>query len=122
MTDRARDHGSLSLEAALALPVVALAAFALLQLVGVLTDAVAVREAAAVGARTAATTTSDADVDDAVRAVLGPGRAVTVTIAPARRRAGTLIRVRVTLTSRLGPLRPTVTATSASRGEPALGP
>lgn len=115
------ERGSVSLEAALALPVVALAAFALLQLAGVLADAIAVREAAAAGARTAATATSVDDVHAVVRAAVGDHRDVTVTVAPPRRRPGTLIRVEVRLTSRLGPLRPVLTATSASRGEPVLG-
>jgi Flp pilus assembly protein TadG len=113
--------GSLSLETALTMPVVALAAFALLQLTGVMTDAIAVREAAATAARTAATTTSDAAVHAAASAAVGDDRGLIVSVAPARRRGGTLIRVEVRLASRFGPLRPTLTATAAARGEPVLG-
>jgi uncharacterized protein (DUF58 family) len=115
------ERASVSLEAALALPLVALAAFGLLQLAGLLTDAMAVREAAATAARVAATTTANGQVESAVHAAVGAGRDVTVAVTPPRRRSGTLIRVEVRLASRLGPLRPTVTATSASRGEPVLG-
>ena len=115
------ERGSVSLEAALALPLVVLAALGLLQLVGLLTDAMAVREAAATAARVAATTTANGPVESAVRAAVGADRDVTVAITPPRRRAGTLIRVEVRMGSQLGPMRPTVTATSASRGEPVLG-
>lgn len=115
------ERGSVSLEAALALPVVVLAAFALLQLVGLLTDAMSVREAAAAAARVAATTTANEPVESAVRVAVGADRDVTVAVTPPRRRSGTLIRVEVRMASRLGPLQPTVTATSASRGEPVLG-
>lgn len=102
------------------LPILALAALALLQFVGVATDAIAVREAAAAGARAAAAAPTS-EVTQVVTSVLGADRDVDVKIIPDRPTAGDMIKVRVTMSSRFGPLTPSLTAVAASRGEPALG-
>lgn len=105
------------------LPMVALCAFALLQLVTVGRDAVTVQEAARVGARVAATTHDDGRVRHAVREVLGPyrGARATITVQPPDRRSGDTVTVEVSFPSRFGPFEPVVGGRAVSRGEPILG-
>ena len=73
----------------MALPVVALCAVALLHVVGVARDALLAQDLARLGARTAATTTSDAEVRAAVAAAAGDGT-VTVAVTPSGRGRGTM--------------------------------
>ncbi len=112
--------GSLSLEIAMALPLLALGAFAVLQLVGVGRDLLLVQELAALGARVAATTTDDTSVAGAVHAAAGDGHVVDVVITPSPRRRGDLVTVRVVLQTTFGPFTPRVTAGAVGRGEPSL--
>jgi Flp pilus assembly protein TadG len=116
----ATTDGSLSLEFALALPLVALCLLALLEGVGLLRDALLVQDAARLGARVAATTGDDGAVVAAVRDLLGADRDVTVAVTPTPRRTGDTITVSVVLTARFGPARPAVHGRAVTRGEPIL--
>lgn len=112
--------GSLSLEVAMALPVLALAAFAVLQLVGVGRDMLLAQELAALGARIAATTTDDAHVARAVHDAAGDGHVLDVTIVPSPRGRGDIVTVGVVVQTTFGPFAPRVSADAVSRGEPTL--
>jgi hypothetical protein len=111
--------GSLSLEMALALPVLAVCLVALLQGVGLLRDVLVVQASARHGARTAATTTDDGAVVAAVTDAAGS--VASVTVSPSGRGPGDTVTVEVVMTTRFGPLRPRVTGKAAARGEPILG-
>ncbi len=100
-------RGSLTLEFALAVPVLALLVLATLQVTVLGRDALLVHEAARAGARVAATTLSDAEVHRAVATVLG-GRASQVEVTP-RRRPGDLVTVTVTMAGGSGPFARPVT-------------
>lgn len=89
--------GSLSLEAAMALPLVALCALALLQLVGVVRDALLAEDLARIGARVAATDPSDAAVVDAVAAAAGDDVTTEVDVSPSARHRGDTVIVTVHL-------------------------
>lgn len=120
-TGRVGQQGSLSLELGMVLPFVAIVAYAVLQLVGVGTDALLAHEAAAIGARVAVTNPSDDAVVHAVRDAVGPAREVVVEIRPRWRRSGDLVTVEVDITSAFGPFAPHVRARAVGRAEPALG-
>lgn len=92
-----RRDGSLSLEAAMTLPLVALCALALLQLVGVVRDALLAEDLARIGARVAATDPSDAAVVDAVTAAAGDDVTTEVDVAPTARHRGDTVTVTVRL-------------------------
>lgn len=112
--------GSLSLEAAMALPVVAVCALALLQVVGVVRDALLAQDLARIGARVAATDPSDATVTDAIAAAAGDGVTTDVEITPAARGPGDTVTVTVRLerSGRWGDLG--LTGRAVVRGEPIL--
>lgn len=101
MPDRAGEVGTVSLELALAVPALFLLVLLVLHAAVLGRDAVLVQAAARDGARVAATTTSDPAVRSAVTEALD-GRAATVTVVPAARRPGHVVRVTVTLRSRAG--------------------
>ena len=73
----------------MALPLVALCALALLQVVGVARDALLAEDLARIGARVAATDGSNAAVVDAVTAAAGDGVTAQVEVRPPLRRPGT---------------------------------
>ncbi len=94
---RRAERGSLSLEAAMAVPVVALCALALLQLVAVARDVLLAQELARLGARVAATSPADGEVHAAVTRAAGPDVEVEVTIDPSVRGRGDTVDVQVVL-------------------------
>lgn len=79
----------------MAVPVVALCALALLQLVAVARDVLLAQELARLGARVAATSPADGDVHAAVTRAAGPGVEVEVTIDPSVRGRGDTVDVQV---------------------------
>lgn len=92
-----RDRGSVSLEAAMALPLVAVCALALLQVVGVVRDALLAEDLARIGARVAATDPAHPAVTAAVAAAAGDGVTTSVEVLPPLRRPGDTITVTVRL-------------------------
>ncbi|MDX1620300.1 MAG: TadE/TadG family type IV pilus assembly protein [Nitriliruptorales bacterium] len=112
--------GVLSLEFALALPMLLLAVLAALQGLALGRDVLIVHEAARAGARAAATSTGSGAVDAAISEALD-GRDADRTISPPERKTGDLVVVTVVLTSRIGPQELEVSATSAARVEPGVG-
>lgn len=99
-------------------PLLGLLLLASLQTIGVVSDAALAQEAARRGVRVAVVTTDDGAVSDMIGRIVGP-RPTQVTITPARR-PGSTVTVQVTITSRLGPLRPQVAGSATARGEPVL--
>lgn len=104
----------------MALPVVALCALALLQLVGVARDALLAQDLARLGARTAATSPVDADVRAAVVAAAGPDLDPEVAISPAVRRRGSTVTVTVTVRRPGRLLDVALTGRAVAHGEPRL--
>ena len=117
-----RSEGSVSLEAALVLPVVALVAWTLLQAAGVFVDALRLHDAARAGVRVAVTSLDDRDVSRVVAAALPAVAAdLDVSVDPATRRPGDLVTVEVALLRTVGPLQHRLVARSAGVVEPILG-
>lgn len=114
------DAGTVSLELALAVPALFLLVLLVLHAAVLGRDAVLVQAAARDGARVAATTTSDAAVRTAVVGSLD-GRDARVTVAPAVRRPGQIVRVTVTLRSRAGRGRTELRGVAAAVVEPGVG-
>lgn len=114
-------RGSLSLEAVLILPVIAMLAIGLLQVAAIVSDVLLVHEAARAGARTAATTSGTAPVVQAARSAAPELDAMTVQVDPIVRRDGDIARVEVTIDRTLGPVSHTLRARSVVRVEPAVG-
>lgn len=114
------EAGWLSLEAVLLLPVVALLAVGMLELVAVGRDVLLLHEAARAGARAAATSTGLAEVRTAVGAVDPDGR-FAVEVDPVQRGDGDLVTVTVATQRRLGPVTHTLRARAVARVEPAIG-
>ena len=81
----------------MALPLVALCALALLQMVGVVRDALLAEDLARLGARVAATDPSNTAVADAVTAAAGDGVTTEVEVRPPLRRPGDTVTVTVRL-------------------------
>lgn len=104
----------------MAVPVVALCALALLQLVGVVRDALLAQDLARLGARLAATEPSDAPVVDAVAAAAGDGVTTEVVIDPSGRRHGDTVTVTVRLRRPGRWLEVDVTGRAVTHGEPLL--
>lgn len=106
-----------ALEFALLVPVVALLLLAVL-LAGVhALDQLTVQDAAAAGARAAATSRDDRSAREAVDEVLD-GRPAWVVVSPARRRPGDRVVVRVTRTRDVGWLTWTVIGEATATTEP----
>lgn len=104
----------------MALPLVALSAVAMLQLVGVVRDALLAQDLARIGARVAATDPSDTAVVDAVTAAAGGDVDTEVRITPPMRRHGDTVTVEVHL-QRTGALLDVVlTGRAVAHGEPVL--
>lgn len=116
----ARQDGIVSLELALALPLLALAVLAALQSLALARDVLLAHEAARAGARAAATTVTTGPVLAAAEAA-ADGRPVRVTVSPGRRRPGDLARVDVRIEHRIGPHVVPVRAGAAARVEPGAG-
>lgn len=113
--------GSLSMEAVLILPVIALMVVGLLQVAAIVSDVLLVHEAARAGARAAATSTgSDPVVRAAAEAAPELDRMV-VRVEPQVRRDGDLARVEVSVVRTIGPVSHTLRATAYARVEPAVG-
>lgn len=113
-------RGSLSLEAALAVPLVAVVAMGLLQVLGVARDALLAQDLARLGVRVAATTTSDAAVREAIVDAAGAEVTTHVRIAPPVRRRGTAVVVEVELRRPGRVLDAAVTGRAVAHGEPQL--
>lgn len=118
---RGREGGSVTLETAVALPLVAVVLLGVLQLAGVLRDQLLVQEAARVGLRVATTTVTVPPVVDAVTGSVGT-RTVTTRVTPRQRRPGDTVEVVVRLQGTVGPLRYTTTGRAGGRVEPGAGP
>lgn len=115
-----RQDGIVSLEMALALPLLALAVLAALQSLALVRDVLLAHEAARAGARAAATTLTTAPVRAAAGSA-ADGRPVRVTVSPARRRPGDLARVDVAIDHRIGSQVLRIRAGAAARVEPGAG-
>jgi Flp pilus assembly protein TadG len=113
--------GSLSLEAVLVLPVLALLVGGLLATVGIVRDVLMLHEGARVGVRAAATSTGTAPVRRAVQDAVPELPDVRVHVTPAQRTDGELVRVRVEVDRRLGPVTHRLRATAVARVEPVVG-
>lgn len=123
MTPRTRygQVGSLSLEAVLVLPVLALLVASMVQVGTIVADVLLLHEAARAGARTAATTSgAEAPRRAAVEAVPELD-GLDVQVTPAVRREGDLARVEVVLVRRLGPVEHRLRAEAVARVEPGVG-
>ncbi len=114
-------EGSLSLEAVMVLPILALLVVALLQVAALVTDTLLLHEAARAGARTAATTTGSEPVARAARQAAPELEGMQVRVEPVVRRDGDLARVEVRLTRQIGPVRHPLRAVAFGRVEPAVG-
>ncbi len=112
--------GSLSLELALTVPALFLLMLVVFHAAVYARDALLVQDAARRGARVAATTLDDGAVAAAVRDALD-GRDAAVTVRPSTRRAGDLVRVTVTLQSRIMARAAPLTATAVTAVEPGVG-
>lgn len=117
-----RHGGALSLEAAMAVPVLFLLVLVVLHAAVLAADALLVHGAAREGARAAAAGVAESEVRAVVSEVIG-GRSAQVTVAPTRRRPGEVVTVSVRLESRagmlVGPLY--VSGTAAGTVEPGGG-
>lgn len=118
---RPAEHGVVSLEWVLALPLLVLAVVGLLEVAGVLRDVLLVHDAARAGARAAATSTGSASVEAAVGDGLDAVEP-TVTVSPTDRTAGDLVEVRVSLDREVGPVTHTISARAVARVEPVVAP
>ncbi len=117
---RPGERGAVSLEFALAVPVLALLMLLVLHAAVYARDALLVQGAAQHGARAAAATADNNRVRGVVRDALD-GRDAVVTITPLHRQAGDTVRVGVTLRSRAGFGHHSVTARGAAIVEPGVG-
>lgn len=104
----------------MALPLVALCAVAMLQLVGVVRDALLAQDLARIGARVAATDPSHTAVVDAVRRAAGSDVDTEVTILPPLRRHGDTVTVEVRLQRPGGLLDVELSGRAVTHGEPVL--
>lgn len=114
------DAGSLSLELALALPVLTFALLAIVYALVFAAHSLIVQEAARAGARAAATNPTDFAVVRAAR-LAAEGRPVRVVVTPARRRPGQTAVVTVHLDASAGPISYTVTGRAVAQVEPVVG-
>lgn len=115
------ERGVVSLEWVLALPLLALVVVGLLEVGGIVRDALLVHDAARAGARAAATSTGTAAVEDAVGASVA-SLDPRVDVVPRERAAGELVEVTVSIERTLGPVTHPISARAVARVEPAVGP
>lgn len=113
--------GSLSIEAVLVLPVIALLVVGLVQVAAIVADVLLLHEAARAGARTAATTSGLEAVADAAHEAAPELEEMIVHVNPVVRRDGDVARVEVSVVRRLGPVAHTLRASAVVRVEPAVG-
>ncbi len=117
---RSAHDGSLSLELALTVPALFLLMLVVFHAAAYARDALLTQDAARRGARVAATSLDDGAIRTAVRDALD-GRSAEVTVHPSARRAGDVVRVTVTLQSRVVPGAPPLTARAVAAVEPGVG-
>jgi hypothetical protein len=115
------ESGALSLEAVLVLPILALLVGGLLATVGLVRDVLVLHEGARVGARAAATSTGTAPVLRAVHDAVPELPDVRVQVTPTHRTDGELVRVRLEVDRRLGPVTHRLRASAVARVEPVVG-
>lgn len=120
MTARSSQCGVVSLELALGLPIVALAALTLLHALMYAADVLVVHDAARVAVRAAVTDGPASARAAALDAV--PERRLTVSVAPEHPATGATVVVTVRLHDRGGPVGYEVSATARGRVEPRAGP
>jgi Flp pilus assembly protein TadG len=114
-------HGSLSMEAVLILPVIALLVVGLLQVAAIVSDVLLVHEAARAGARAAATSTDSESVVRAATEAAPELDGMVVRVEPQVRRDGDIARVEVSVVRTIGPVSHTLRATAHTRVEPSVG-
>lgn len=114
------ERGSLSLEAILVLPVIALLGLGLVTTVAVLRDVLLLHEAARVGARLAATTTNDAAVANAARDAAPELAGLRLALSPSPRGTGEVVTVTTSVARRVGPTTLLLRATAHARVEPVV--
>lgn len=114
------EHGAVSLEAALVLPVLFLAVLVALQGLVAARAVLVAHEAARAGARAAATSTGTTAAASAAHEA-GDGLDLRVGVVPSARGPGDLVTVTVTVTDQVGPAPLQVSATSVARVEPGVG-
>lgn len=119
--DRPGEHGALSLEAVLVLPLVAVLVLGLLQVAGFGRDLLVLHEAARAGARAAATTTGSDAPRAAAEAAAPELPGLRVEVIPVWRRTGDLATVTVRVTRRFGPVSRDLTARAVVHVEPTVG-
>ena len=115
-----REDGVLSLELALAVPVLFLLLLVVFHALVLCRDVLIAHDAARAGARVAATTVDHGDVVAAVAAA-ADGHDVQVSVVPRSRHEGELVRVEVTMRSTAGLRARTVRATAVAYVEPGVG-
>lgn len=113
-------RGSLSLEAVLVLPILALVVVGLLEVAGFVRDVLLVHEAARAAVRTAATTSGREPVVAAARDA-APELSLEVVVDPPVRGDGDLVSVVVHTDRRVGPANHRLSARTVARVEPAVG-
>lgn len=113
--------GSVTLETALTLPLVALVLAAVLQLVLVVGDELVAQEAARAALRAAVTSAGPGTPHGAAAEAAAP-RDVEVEVVPRRRTGGEVVRVTVRISRELGPLRTVAVGRSVGRAEAVLSP
>lgn len=114
-------EGSLSLEAVMILPILAILVVVLLQLAALVTDVLLLHEAARSGARAAATTSGTRPVAAAVTDAAPELPDIKVQVTPTVRGDGDLVRVEVRVTRSIGPVDHRLRAVAHARVEPAVG-
>ena len=114
-------EGSLSLEAVMVLPILALLLVVLLQLAALVADVLLLHEAARSGARAAATTSGTGPVVAAVTDAAPELPDLKVQVTPTVRGDGDLVRVEVRVTRSIGPVDHRLQTVAHARVEPAVG-
>ena len=120
-TARTGEDGMLTLEVVLMLPVIAVVVIGLIQVAALGRDLLVLHEAARMGARVAATTSGTTAPERAARAAAPELSGLVVSVTPAVRADGDLVRVEVSAEHRLGPVTRTLRAAAIARVEPVVG-
>jgi Flp pilus assembly protein TadG len=120
-TTRTGEDGMLTLEVVLMLPVIAIVVIGLIQVAALGRDLLMLHEAARMGARVAATTSGTTAPERAARAAAPELAGLVVSVTPAVRTDGDLVRVEVSAEHRLGPMIRTLRAAAIARVEPVVG-
>lgn len=120
MTRFSDEHGVISLEYALVLPVLFLAVLVALHGLVAARAVLVAHEAARAGVRAAATSSGTAAAMKAARQA-AEGRELRLDVSPVARTAGDLVTVTATITDRVGPTPVRVSARAVARVEPGVG-